>query len=98
MGPEQLRELLDRIDETPAIVLGADHPAAVITAARIEGPLSRWKAAVREADKAYATWREHRTAATYHAYRAATERADAAAAALAGLVAPPALLPPAEAG
>jgi hypothetical protein len=97
MGPEQLRDLLDRIGETPAIVLGADHPGAAITAARIEEPAARWKAAVRDADQAYAAWREHRTAVTYHAYRAATERADAAAAALAALIRPPGVPPAAEA-
>jgi hypothetical protein len=79
MSPQQLKELLDRVSDTGALVLPDRLEGDELT-----GELRFvWRAAAAEAQAAYDAWRMVRTAEAFAVYRAAADRADAAQAALA---------------
>jgi hypothetical protein len=78
MSVQELRELLERIEDTREIVLGP-APSEV---SRAGEPLDVWRAARAEANAALETWRRQPGEAAYAVYRAAEDRADAAEASL----------------
>jgi hypothetical protein len=78
MSVQELRELLERIEDTREIVLGPG-PGEV---SRAGEPLDVWRAARAEANAALETWRREPGEAAYAVYRAAEDRADAAEACL----------------
>ena len=72
MSAQELRDLLERVEDTREVVLR-----------RLEGreraePFVIWREARLEANTAYAAWQSHPGRDTYLAYRAAEDRADAA--------------------
>jgi hypothetical protein len=70
MSVDELRTILDAVPDTREIVLRrADGWSADVEA---------WREAHEDAVDAYALWSTDRCAATYAAYRAAQDRADAA--------------------
>ena len=78
MSVQELRELLERIEDTREIVLGP----APGEFSRAGEPLTVWRAARAEANAALETWRREPGEAAYAVYRAAEDRADAAEASL----------------
>jgi hypothetical protein len=78
MSVQELRELLERIEDTREIVL-RPSPDDI---SRAGEPLAVWRAARAEANAALEGWRRHRGNAAYAVYRAAEDRADAAEASL----------------
>jgi hypothetical protein len=78
MSVQELRELLERIEDTREIVLGSG-PGDV---SRAGEPLAVWRAARAESNAALESWRREPGEAAYAAYRAAEDRADAAEASL----------------
>jgi hypothetical protein len=78
MSVQELRELLERIEDTREIVLGL-APGEVPRAGE---PLAVWRGARAEANAALETWRSEPGEAAYAVYRAAEDRADAAEASL----------------
>lgn len=76
MSVQELRELLERIDDTREIVL---RPGPADSSRE---PLAVWRAARDEANAALESWRRSPGSATYAVYRAAEDRADAAEASL----------------
>ena len=78
MSVQELRELLERIDDTHEIVL---RPGPSDTN-RTGEPLAVWRDARSEANAALEVWRRQPGPATYAVYRAAEDRADAAEASL----------------
>ena len=78
MSVQELRELLERIEDTREIVLGPS-PDEVLR--EIE-PLAVWRAARAEANAALEAWRREPGHRAYAVYRAAEDRADAAEASL----------------
>ena len=82
MSRRDLEELLERIEDTREIILG---PAASRLAPHeLRDELyAVWDGARIDANDAYASWLELGGRETYAAYRAAADREDAAAAALA---------------
>ena len=78
MSVQELRELLERIEDTREIVLRPD-PDEV---ARAGEPLAVWRAARDEANSALEAWRREPGELAYAVYRAAEDRADAAEASL----------------
>ncbi len=78
MSVHELRELLERIEDTHEIVLQSsprDTP-------RAGEPLAVWRDARNEANAALEAWRCRPSAGAYAVYRAAEDRADAAEASL----------------
>ena len=72
MSAQELRDLLERVEDTREVVLRRlqdAEPAA---------PLVIWREARLEANAAYSAWRVDRGRDRYLAYRAAEDRADAA--------------------
>jgi hypothetical protein len=78
MSVQELRELLERIEDTREIVL---RPGPGATA-RAGATLAVWRAARAEANAALEAWRRTPGVAMYAVYRAAEDRADAAEASL----------------
>jgi hypothetical protein len=78
MSVQELRELLERIEDTREIVLGSG-PGDV---SRAGEPLAVWRAARAESNAALELWRHDPGEAAYAVYRAAEDRADAAEASL----------------
>jgi hypothetical protein len=78
MSVQELRELLERIEDTREIVLRPGRGEV----SRADEPLSVWRAARAEANAALESWRRDPGEAAYAVYRAAEERADAAEASL----------------
>ncbi len=78
MSVQELRELLERIEDTREIVL---RPGPGDTL-RAGAPLAVWRAARAEANAALESWRRDPGEAAYAVYRAAEDRADAAEASL----------------
>ena len=76
MSANDLKDLLDRIDDTREIVLRRSAGWAPVHEA--------WSEARDDAAEAYGEWERLRTRAAYAAYRAAQDREDAAQDALAG--------------
>ena len=79
MSERELEDLLERIEDTPELVLGpaaepADGPSELFAA---------WDDARRDANSAYDAWLARPGADAYVIYRAAADRADAAEDALA---------------
>ena len=77
MSTRLLLELLDDLADTGEIVIRPQSPAAA------DELLEAWRDARAEANAALEDWRLLRTAASFAAYRAAEDRADAAQDALA---------------
>lgn len=78
MSTRELRQLLEHVEDTRELVLGAaagDRRCPELIAA--------WRAARSDAVRAYDTWCSLRRGDAYAAYRAAQDRADAAQDALA---------------
>src|SRR2546423_425558 len=73
MSVQELRELLERIEDTREIVLGP-APGEV---SRAGEPLAVWRGARAEANAALEAWRREPGKAAYAVYRAAEDRADA---------------------
>jgi len=82
MSRRDLEDLLERIEDTREIVLG---PAAQrLTGDELRDELyAVWDGARMDANDAYASWLSNGGREAYAAYRAAADREDAAAAALA---------------
>ena len=78
MSVQELRELLERIEDTREIVL-RPGPGDVSRSGEL---LAVWRAARAEANAALRAWRRQPGAAAYAVYRAAEDRADAAEASL----------------
>jgi hypothetical protein len=78
MSVQELRELLERIEDTREIVLRPNPEEA----SRELAPLAVWRAARAEANAALESWRRDPGAPAYAVYRAAEDRADAAEASL----------------
>jgi hypothetical protein len=78
MSVQELRELLERIEDTREIVLGPG-PGEV---SRAGEPLAVWRAARAESNAALESWRRDPGETAYAVYRAAEDRADAAEASL----------------
>ena len=78
MSVQELRELLERIEDTHEIVLRTS-PGEASWAAE---PLAVWRAARAEANAALEAWRRNPGERSYAVYRAAEDRADAAEASL----------------
>jgi len=78
MSVQELRELLERIEDTREIVL-RPAPGGL---SRAGEPLAVWRAARAEANAALQAWQHRPGAAAYAVYRAAEDRADAAEASL----------------
>lgn len=76
MSANDLKDLLDRIDDTRELVLRRSAGWAPVREA--------WSDAREDAAEAYGEWRRLRTRAAYDTYRAAQDREDAAQDALAG--------------
>jgi hypothetical protein len=72
MSAQELRDLLERVEDTREVVLRRLEDRE-----RAE-PFVIWREARLEANSAYAAWRSHPGRDTYLAYRAAEDRADAA--------------------
>jgi hypothetical protein len=75
MSANDLKDLLDRIDDTRELVLRRSAGWGPVHEA--------WSDAREDAAEAYCEWRRVRTRAAYAAYRAAQDREDAAQDALA---------------
>lgn len=73
MTVRQLHDLLEEVPDTREIVLRS---------AEADGLLAAWRAADREAGRALAAWRTAPGREAFVAYRAASDRADAAQEAL----------------
>ena len=78
MSVQELRELLERIEDTREIVMRTS-PGDVSRAGEL---LVVWRAARAEANAALEAWRREPGDAAYSVYRAAEDRADAAEASL----------------
>jgi hypothetical protein len=78
MSVQELRELLERIEDTQEIVLHASPGDTT----RASEPLAVWRDARHEANAALEAWRRRPSAGAYAVYRAAEDRADAAEASL----------------
>ena len=78
MSVQELRELLERIEDTREVVLRPD-PEKVAGAGE---PLAIWRAARAEANAALEAWRREPGPLAFAVYRAAEDRADAAEASL----------------
>ena len=78
MSVQELRELLERIEDTHEIVLRTPPDEPSWTAE----PLAVWRAARAEANAALEAWRRDPGERSYAVYRAAEDRADAAEASL----------------
>jgi hypothetical protein len=78
MTTHDLHALLEGLDDSHEVVLGADAGAPQATSELF----AVWCAARAEANDAYAAWRAQPGARGYSVYRAAEDRADAAEAAL----------------
>lgn len=76
MSANDLKDLLDRIDDTREIVLRRSAGWMPV--------LDAWSEAREDAAEAYREWARLHTRAAYAAYRAAQDREDAAQDALAG--------------
>ena len=80
MSRRDLEDLLEHIEDTREIVLGPGR----LTPEELRDELyAVWDGARRDANAAYDSWRDARGREAYAAYRAAADREDAAAAALA---------------
>lgn len=84
MNAEELRALLELVEDTHEIVL---TPAAGELPRGVDERHEVWSAAREEANAAYADWRVLPGGDRYAVYRAAEDRADAAEAALAAAAA-----------
>ncbi|MDX6697669.1 MAG: hypothetical protein QOE65_1066 [Solirubrobacteraceae bacterium] len=80
MSRRDLEDLLERIEDTRELVLG---PGQLSPAELHDELYAVWDGARRDANAAYAGWDAARGREAYAAYRAAADREDAAAAALA---------------
>jgi hypothetical protein len=78
MSVQELRELLERIEDTREIVLRPGSSQV----SRAGEPLAVWRAARAESNHALEAWRRDPGEAAYAVYRAAEDRADAAEASL----------------
>jgi hypothetical protein len=74
MSVQELRELLERIEDNHEIVLRPGLDAGP----RAGEPLAVWRAARADANAAYEAWRRQPGGRAYAVYRAAEDRADAA--------------------
>jgi acyl-CoA reductase-like NAD-dependent aldehyde dehydrogenase len=82
MSRQELEDLLERVEDTREIVL-APTPGRLTGEELADELYFVWDAARHEANDAYAVWHAHPARDTYAVYRAAADRADAAADALA---------------
>jgi hypothetical protein len=81
MSRRELEDLLERVEDTREIVIAS---SSRLTGAELSDELYFvWDAARHEANAAYAAWRAEPGRETHAVYRAAADRADAAADALA---------------
>jgi hypothetical protein len=78
MSVQELRELLERIEDTREIVLRPGRGEG----SRAGEPLAVWRAARAEANVALEAWRHEPGDAAFAVYQAAEDRADAAEASL----------------
>jgi hypothetical protein len=78
MSPRELQELLARIEDTREIVLGPAASRRPATGTVVE-LYAVWDAARTDARRAYDAWRSRPGPEGYCIYRAAADRADAAA-------------------
>jgi acyl-CoA reductase-like NAD-dependent aldehyde dehydrogenase len=86
MSTKELKDLLERIEDTREIVLGPARGKQRATGEVVEIH-AVWDAARTEARAAYEAWRARPGREAYAVYQAAADRADAAAAALARVAA-----------
>jgi acyl-CoA reductase-like NAD-dependent aldehyde dehydrogenase len=82
MSTKELKDLLERIEDTREIVLGSASGPKRATGT-VGEVYAVWDAARTDARTAYEAWRAEPGPETFAVYRAAADRADAAAAALA---------------
>jgi hypothetical protein len=82
MSAKELKDLLERIEDTREIVLGSAAQPKRATGA-VGEVYAIWDAARTDARAAYEAWRAAPGRDSFAVYRAAADRADAAAAALA---------------
>jgi acyl-CoA reductase-like NAD-dependent aldehyde dehydrogenase len=82
MSTKELKDLLERIEDTREIVLGPAKGKQRATGEVVE-VYAVWDAARTDARSAYEAWRAQPGRESYAVYRAAADRADAAASALA---------------
>jgi hypothetical protein len=78
MSPDELRQLLGRIEDPREILVWSADDERTLTELD-----TAWRAARSDADAAYVAWCRAPGREGYAVYRAAEDRADAAAAALA---------------
>jgi acyl-CoA reductase-like NAD-dependent aldehyde dehydrogenase len=82
MSTKELKDLLERIEDTREIVLGPAKGKQRATG-EVAEVYAVWDAARTDARSAYDAWRSKPCRDAYAVYRAAADRADAAALALA---------------
>ena len=82
MSAKDIKELLERLDDTHELVLGPVAEPEEELPFPVDELLFCWRDAAEEAACAFQLWRERPGAAAYAVYRAAADRADAAQAAL----------------
>ena len=82
MSTKELKDLLERIEDTREIVLGSAAKPKRATGA-VGEVYAVWDAARTDARAAYEAWTAEPGPDTFAVYRAASDRADAAATALA---------------
>jgi acyl-CoA reductase-like NAD-dependent aldehyde dehydrogenase len=82
MSTKELKDLLERIEDTREIVLGPAKGKQRATG-EVAEVYAVWDAARTDARGAYEAWRAKPCRDSYAVYRAAADRADAAAVALA---------------
>ena len=80
MSAKDLRDLLERVDDTHELVLRHAQP---LRANDTDALFAAWSAARAEANLAYDEWALTKSRLAYSVYRAAEDRADAAEDALA---------------
>jgi hypothetical protein len=82
MSANELKDLLEHLEDTREIVIDAQVSSSAAGAGRTE-LMAVWSAARAEANLALEAWRSERGAAAYAVFLAAEDRADAAQDALA---------------
>jgi hypothetical protein len=82
MSAKDIRDLLDRVDDTRELVLGSAPERDHELRSPVDELLFCWREAEDEATCAYQLWREHPGADAYAVYIAAADRSEAAQQAL----------------